>query len=311
MNMVGDNMNYEKIGDFISNKRKENNLTQKELAEKIGVTDKAVSKWERGLGCPDVSILEVLASTLDVTILEILKGRMIENEIIPVTEANDYIKDTVQRSKDEINKKAKQVLTQILSIIIIVILSFLVILNVSHILYLNSSEVYYFDNKDLNLKLKEIQDNISLIENNIGTYYKEDHDSIVHSLNESYKILSSLEVLKYNGEKSLKLKDLNKTFRMNGITLEIMETYRILEKYDPSYIDYINLFSLSFSSAGYGSLKLYNEPELSYEYYLYGLHLEDYSRDLGIYARTLRIEYTIEEILYLTKNVIKVGEING
>ena len=107
--MVGDDMNYEKIGDFISKKRKEKNLTQKELALKIGVTDKAVSKWERGLGCPDVSILEMLASVLNVTILEILKGRIIENEIIPVTEANDYIKDTVKISNDEINKKSKEV----------------------------------------------------------------------------------------------------------------------------------------------------------------------------------------------------------
>ena len=42
-------MNYETIGKFIQSKRKEKGLTQKELAEKLGVTDKAVSKWERGL----------------------------------------------------------------------------------------------------------------------------------------------------------------------------------------------------------------------------------------------------------------------
>ena len=49
-------MNYEKIGEFISSKRKEKNMTQSDLAKKLGVTDKAVSKWERGLGCPDVSL---------------------------------------------------------------------------------------------------------------------------------------------------------------------------------------------------------------------------------------------------------------
>ena len=75
-------MNYEKIGKFISEKRKEKGLTQKDLATLIGVTDKAVSKWERGLGCPDVSILEILSECLNVSILEILKGRKIENEII-------------------------------------------------------------------------------------------------------------------------------------------------------------------------------------------------------------------------------------
>ena len=67
-------MNYEKIGEFIALKRKEKNLTQKDLAKKIGVTDKAVSRWERGIGCPDVSILEILSKELDVFVLELLKG---------------------------------------------------------------------------------------------------------------------------------------------------------------------------------------------------------------------------------------------
>ena len=95
-------MNYKKIGEFIAQKRKEKKLTQKELASILKVTDKAVSKWERGLGCPDVSILELLAKTLDVSILEILKGRKIENEVIKVTEANDYVKETIEYSKNYI-----------------------------------------------------------------------------------------------------------------------------------------------------------------------------------------------------------------
>ena len=62
-------MNYKEIGIFISKRRKELNMTQKDLAIKLNVTDKAVSKWERGLGCPDVSILELLSSILGVSIL--------------------------------------------------------------------------------------------------------------------------------------------------------------------------------------------------------------------------------------------------
>ena len=98
-------MNYEKIGEFIAEKRKKKNLTQAELAKKLGVTDKAVSKWERGLGCPDISILEILAKELDVSVLELLKGRKIENEVIKVTEADDYVKDTFKVSKHLYNKK--------------------------------------------------------------------------------------------------------------------------------------------------------------------------------------------------------------
>ena len=98
-------MNYDKIGKFIQEKRKEKNLTQKELAEKLGVTDRAVSKWERGVGCPDVSILEILSKELDCSILEILKGRKIENEIIKVTEADDYVKDSMNISKQITKEK--------------------------------------------------------------------------------------------------------------------------------------------------------------------------------------------------------------
>ena len=67
---IGDKVNYKEIGLFISKKRKELNMTQKDLANKLNVTDKAVSKWERGLGCPDISILEILSNILGISILE-------------------------------------------------------------------------------------------------------------------------------------------------------------------------------------------------------------------------------------------------
>ena len=115
-------MNYDKIGEFILKKRKDKNLTQKGLASKIGVTEQAVSRWERGLGCPDVSILEVLAKELDISILELLKGREIENEVMKVTEADDYIKESLNVSnkmiKDKIIDKASKII--LLPILIII-----------------------------------------------------------------------------------------------------------------------------------------------------------------------------------------------
>lgn len=71
-------MDYEQIGKFISEKRREKDLTQKELADKLGVTDRAVSKWERGIGCPDISLLEPLSEILGVSILELLHGKKLE-----------------------------------------------------------------------------------------------------------------------------------------------------------------------------------------------------------------------------------------
>ena len=73
-------MDLKKTGSLIAQQRKSKNLTQRELAELLGVTYKAISRWETGTGFPDVSILEQLAKALDLTITEIVNG---ERAIIP------------------------------------------------------------------------------------------------------------------------------------------------------------------------------------------------------------------------------------
>lgn len=73
-------MNQEHIGSFIAIKRKENNLTQGELAEKLGVSINAVSKWERGLCLMDMSLLKPLSKILNVDVIDILSGEMIKVE---------------------------------------------------------------------------------------------------------------------------------------------------------------------------------------------------------------------------------------
>ena len=70
-------MNINEIGKNIAALRKKKGLTQQELGDRLFVTDKAVSKWERGIGLPDISILEKLADILDTDIYELLQ---IENK---------------------------------------------------------------------------------------------------------------------------------------------------------------------------------------------------------------------------------------
>ena len=70
----------ERFGAFLSQLRKERGMTQKELAEKLFVSDKAVSKWERGLSLPDVALLQPLADLMEVTISELLSGQRIPAE---------------------------------------------------------------------------------------------------------------------------------------------------------------------------------------------------------------------------------------
>ena len=67
------------IGETIAALRKQKGMTQNELAEKMNVTDKAVSKWERDLSCPDINTISKLADILDVSVEELLKAKKKEN----------------------------------------------------------------------------------------------------------------------------------------------------------------------------------------------------------------------------------------
>ena len=67
-------MDPKRTGKFISDKRKKQGLSQKELAEKLNITDKAVSKWERGLSFPDITMLIPLSEILDITLYDLLTG---------------------------------------------------------------------------------------------------------------------------------------------------------------------------------------------------------------------------------------------
>lgn len=73
-------MNQEKTGQLIATLRKEKGMTQKELADKMNLSDKAVSKWERGAGCPDISYLAELSEILGASIDSLISGNLDENE---------------------------------------------------------------------------------------------------------------------------------------------------------------------------------------------------------------------------------------
>ena len=71
-------MDQIKIGKFIAECRKKNNLTQMQLAEKLNITDRAISKWENGKSMPDSSIMLELCNELKISVNELLSGEMIE-----------------------------------------------------------------------------------------------------------------------------------------------------------------------------------------------------------------------------------------
>ena len=69
-------MDQKKTGALIAARRKELNLTQKVLAEKLHISDRTVSKWERGVGFPDISLLEPLADTLGLSVLDLIQAEL-------------------------------------------------------------------------------------------------------------------------------------------------------------------------------------------------------------------------------------------
>lgn len=75
-------MDCAKIGKLIHSLRKEQQLTQQQLADQMNISDKAVSKWERGLGCPDVSLLPELSRIFDVNLEELLSGKLNANDLV-------------------------------------------------------------------------------------------------------------------------------------------------------------------------------------------------------------------------------------
>lgn len=295
-------MNYKEIGLFISKKRKELNMTQKELADKLNVTDKAVSKWERGLGCPDISILEVLSNILGVSILELLKGRNIEGEVIPVVEADDYLKNTINYSKKSLNKKILDLLT----IIIVGITSFIVIININHIMYLNKEYEYDFSNNEILEDINKIENNINTIKNTNNIFDNTDYKNLNELLNSYYNKIISNSILKYNGIKKFKLKDLNQLDNELPGFLEILSSYKILEKYDFKQKQYEELLSILLTSKTFNLTFMYNEPLLSYKYQF--LDSNDIFYTDKVTPRIIEFKYRVKEFLYLTNKIIEVGE---
>lgn len=92
-----------KTGDFIKNLRIEKGLTQKELAESLNCTDKAISRWETGKGFPDIVFLAPLAKTLGVTVNELLAGERLSREEL-VTKSDEVIINTMQEAEDKVKK---------------------------------------------------------------------------------------------------------------------------------------------------------------------------------------------------------------
>ena len=102
-----------KFGSFVTELRRERGLTQKQLAEKLYVSNKAVSKWETGLGMPDISMLEPLAESLGVSVSELLRGERETPDWSNVEKLTDAELCRLLKRTPELTEQEKEELKQV------------------------------------------------------------------------------------------------------------------------------------------------------------------------------------------------------
>lgn len=239
-------MNYKKIGEFIFNLRKEKELTQKQLANKLYITDKAISKWERGLSIPDIEILEKLSKEFNVTIEEIISGEKGINKKINIEEEIEKIKKEINFQ----NKKTK----------IKLIISFLIIIII--LLYFIFKFIY------LGYEIKEIKYKNSYSNNNIKIGIPK--TSFMPKINDqsySFKNFRSSNTLKSE------IKDYLKTLEYKTCNNTI---YYYDEEENFSIIEYSVENNILYSTISY-HLEEYD--------YCYINKLKEYGEKLGILGR--------------------------
>ena len=102
----GDHVLQEKFGEFLIEQRKKRNLTQKEIAKKIGVSTAAVSKWERGLCLPEISKFEDIAKVFDMTLAEVMQCKEEDNSAESFSEV---LRETINTSEEQHKHKARKI----------------------------------------------------------------------------------------------------------------------------------------------------------------------------------------------------------
>jgi transcriptional regulator with XRE-family HTH domain len=119
----GAKMDAQKFGTFVAECRKEKNMTQADLAIKLDVTDKAISRWERGVGFPDINTIEPLADALEISVLELMKSEKISTNEVARKDATEIISNTLSVAKFQRKQERKNIFAIISGIAVIVILT--------------------------------------------------------------------------------------------------------------------------------------------------------------------------------------------
>lgn len=124
-------MDASKFGKFISEQRKALGMTQADLGNKLMVTDKAVSKWERGLGFPDINTLEPLAEALQVSVQELMRAEKNVTQVTSEEAASEALRNTISVADKQLKDAEKRGVGIILGVVSVVVLLMLAIENMT------------------------------------------------------------------------------------------------------------------------------------------------------------------------------------
>ena len=294
-------MDLNKIGSLISALRKEKGLTQKELGDKLGITDRAVSKWERGLGCPDVSLLDDLSRELDVSILEILKGRLLDKDELA---SNEVLIESMNYSKESFKNRLKKRFNKISIILVALICLFFCFVNIKSFYYLNKTYKVAGDDYYDSFQIDKLKSDIELIKNNQGIFSDEDYSLILEYLDYE-NVLKDVE--DNLNKKTYSYSELNSIYfdlyNYYRVSSKSEDVYKLLVKYDYSIIDNLDYY--------YSYTDTYNKVLDNFKDFLDSpFHIKSDTDSRYAESISHAIVYKILLVKSLIKDIIETGDIN-
>lgn len=162
----GEDMDTQKIGRFIAENRKKKNMTQAQLAQKLSVTGKTVSRWENGNYMPDLSLLQPLAQALDITLNELLQGEYIPVEQLP-KKAEENLQMAVDYSTVKIRKSHRFVCIMVAVCMVVMVAVGYGITQQNHIRY------GLYDTADQ--RRNAFLDNWGIVQGKDSVYWRDDY----------------------------------------------------------------------------------------------------------------------------------------
>ena len=295
------------IGKLIAELRKEKCMTQKELAEKLNITDRAVSKWERGICCPDISLLEDLSKILDIPIHNLISGKRNKEKI-----TEDTITNTIKYANDSIRKKIFRISNNILIGIIIIALTLLVFFNIKLQIQFNSkykTDLYPYILEKCLVNFDNIETNLDVILENQGKYSDEDYKYIINTINklkDNILINKDRELLKRNYYSHTEIIDYYKRSINYNIYTDLYQNniYHKLINYDKEIFNNLDEY--------YNLLNKYNNSLSNLqEFYIndnYYTYIFSKTKVANSVVNNIRSTYQLYNLLL--ENIIIAGEIN-